>query len=82
MNTHFRLPPRKNPIFKSVVEFEGTHARQRGIRFGVRSDAPGLQKKFAIKQVNLTKIAPVDYENVFKELEIHSRVSSPFLVEI
>lgn len=40
------------------------------------------KRKYAIKQVNLLKIAPVDYENVFKELEIHSRINSPFLVRM
>ena len=83
MQPQFKLPPRKNAIFKSAIEFE------KGLILGNGAFATVCQavhiatkKKFALKQINLSKIAQVDHENIFKELEIHSRISSPFIVRM
>lgn len=83
MHYPFKIPPRKTPTFKSIAEFEKGRTLGNGA-FASVIEAMHIQskRKYAIKQVNLLKIAPVDYENVFKELEIHSRVSSPFLVKM
>lgn len=83
MHAPFKIPVRKTPTFKSISEFEKGRTLGNGA-FASVMEAMHLatKKKYAIKQVNLLKIAPVDYENVLKELEIHSRVSSPFLVKM
>jgi serine/threonine protein kinase len=83
MSAHFKIPSRKNPIFKTVGEFEKIRTLGNGAFATVFEvvHTPTF-KKFALKQVNLAKIAPVDFENVFKELEIHSRLASPFLVKM
>ena len=83
MSVTFKIPPRKQMLFKSILEFEKGQALGSGA-FATVYEAVHItsKKKYALKQVNLTKIAQVDYENVFKELEIHSRLSSPFVVKM
>ena len=83
MNKHFKLPLRKSPLFKSISEFEKGKILGNGA-FATVNEAIQIstRKKFAIKQINLLKISPVDHENIYKELEIHSRINSPFIVQL
>ena len=83
MNKPYKLPLRKSPLFKSISEFEKGKILGNGA-FATVIEATHMftRKVFAIKQINLLKLSPVDHENIYKELEIHSRISSPFIVQL
>lgn len=83
MHYPFKLPTRKTNFFKSISEFEKIRTLGNGA-FATVIEAMHLitKKKYAIKQINLSKISSIDHENILKELEIHSRVNNSFLVRL
>ena len=77
------LPPRKNPIFKSISEFilgrklgDGAYAI---VRKAIHIDT---ESTYAIKIIALSTLGENDYENVEKELDIHSNISHPYIIKL
>ena len=77
------LPPRKNPQFLSISEFllgpvigDGAFAKVR------RATHQKSKEKYALKIMRLSTMNEGDIENIEKELEIHSSLSSPFIVNL
>ena len=83
MKIPFQLPQRRNPRFKSLYDFD-TYNK---LGYGALSSVyRALDRKsntvYALKIVDLTKISRLDKENVEKEVEAHSKLSHPNIVEL
>ena len=76
-----QLPPRKNQVFNSISEFilgrklgDGAYAVVRKA-IHIESEAT-----YAIKIIALASLGENDYENVEKELDIHSTIEHPHII--
>ena len=76
-----KLPPRKNKTFKSIKEFilgrklgDGAYAI---VRKAIHIET---ESTYAIKIIALSTLGENDYENVEKELEIHSNIVHPHII--
>lgn len=77
------LPPRTNETFASVSEFflgpiigDGGFAKVR------RGTHKVSKAKYALKIMRLASMGRGDIENIEKELEIHSKLDSPYVVKL
>ena len=76
------LPPRRKPLFKSLDQFDVVENIGEGA-FGVVYKARYLPNNniYAIKAIDLKELAPEEYENVEKEIKIHSRLQCDQIVQ-
>jgi serine/threonine protein kinase len=77
------IPPRPNPVFNNISEFTlGEELGEGAIAsvFYATHNASG--NKYAIKDVDISSLSEQDFENVEKELEIHSKLQHPYIIKL
>ena len=78
-----KIPPRPNPKFSSINEFTlGEELGEGAIASVFFATHNPTGKTYAVKDVEITTLSEQDFENVEKELEIHSQLSHPYIIKM
>ena len=78
-----KLPSRPNPQFNSIKEFSlGEELGEGAIASVFLATHTPSGKKYAVKDVEISTLSEQDFENVEKELEIHSTLDHPYIIKM
>ena len=81
--TDINIPTRPNPTFHSISEFTlGEELGEGAIASVFFATHKSSQKKYAIKDVDINSLSEQDFENVEKELEIHTQLDHPYIIHL
>jgi serine/threonine protein kinase len=82
-NPEIKLPERKEIKFKSISEFEiGPMLGDGGFAKVYKATHKTTLKQYALKIIKTQTLSTGDIENIQKEIEIHSSLDSPFVINL